>query len=92
MPEPVPHTEQPEAPRSLVTGEATEPPLLFLALLWLPAFAVVAWGMMLVFGSKPWEFRTGGIVIPDPPRPPLDPRSEPPPDPPPPPGSDAPRS
>lgn len=51
-----PRTEQPsEAPTNIV-GEASDPPMLFLVVMWVPVFAVVAWGMMLLMGRRPWEF------------------------------------
>lgn len=80
MPEPA-HTVQPDAPPPMA-DVASDPPLLFLAVLWLPAFAVVAWGMMLLFGSKPWEFSNRADAIPVPTPPPLDPPGAPPPEPP----------
>ena len=46
-------TETPPPPSEM--GEATPASPLFLFMLWVPVFAVVAWGMMLLFGRRPWE-------------------------------------
>lgn len=60
------HTEQPEVPPAPITGEASDPPLSFLILLWVPVFAVVTWGMMLLFGRRPWDFSPDRLPLPDP--------------------------
>ena len=60
-------TEVPDDPPPAIEGEASAPPLLFLLLLWVPVFAVISWGMMLLFGRRPWEFSPDGIQLPEPP-------------------------
>ena len=49
MPEPA--TEQPDP-----AADATPPPLALTIALWIPVVAVIAWGMMLLVGQRPWEF------------------------------------
>ena len=51
-----PRTEQPDAPPPAVEGDGTDPSFLFVAALWIPVFAVVTWGMMLLMGRRPWDF------------------------------------
>ena len=49
---------------------SASPPILYWTL-WVSVFAVVAWGMMLLFSRRPWEFGS-----PDPPEPNSEPREE----------------
>ena len=68
------HTEQPE-PVLPIEGDASAPPTLLLMLLWIPVFAVVAWGMMLLFGRRPWDFSPDRLPLPETLHEPLEPES-----------------
>jgi len=55
----------------LAAGEASQAPTLLLFILWVPVFAVIAWGLMMLFGGKPYSFEPPSPIVP--PRPdPLD--------------------
>ena len=54
------HTELP-------VGEASPMPPLLYWTLWTPVFAVTVWGMMLLFGRKPWLFEDPDPFLPPPP-------------------------
>ncbi len=58
------HTEEPPP-----MGEASPMPPLLYWNLWVPVFAVTVWGMMLLFGRKPWRFDPPEPLIPAPPEP-----------------------
>jgi len=45
-------------------GEASAVPPIFYWSLWISVFAVVAWGMMLLFSRRPWEFGTPDLPEP----------------------------
>ena len=54
------HTELP-------VGEASPMPPLLYWTLWTPVFAITVWGMMLLFGRKPWLFKDPDPFLPPPP-------------------------
>ena len=59
-------TEQPAPGPMAPAGEASDPPPMLLWILWFPVFAVIVWGMMLVFGRRPWDFSPDEIPVPPP--------------------------
>ena len=58
-------TAEPAPP--VIEGEATEAPTLLLVMMWLPVFAVITWGMFLIFGRRPWDFSPDQGILPPPP-------------------------
>jgi hypothetical protein len=53
----------------LAAGEASPAPVLLLVILWVPVFAVIAWGLMLLFGGKPYSFEPPDPLVPPRPEP-----------------------
>jgi len=45
----------PETSTEVPNGEASPMPPLLYVTLWIPVFAAIVWGMMLLFGRKPWQ-------------------------------------
>ncbi len=46
--------ERTEQPDDTLAGEASPPPPVLYWTMWVSVFAVIAWGLMLLWGRKPW--------------------------------------